>query len=411
MTDQTKISFDNTQYAFAAKSNGALKKANFLFSIMGKPWIVNTGLKITPLAIKWHIPFTKSLIRKTIFQQFVGGENLEQTAKVADKLEEYKVQVILDYGVEGKEGEENFEHARDEFEKVIDYAATQANIPFMSVKITGFARFSLLEKLDAAMHNTQGTLMKRYLAAVELLTAAEKEEWHRVRLRTQQLCEAAEKKNIGVLIDAEETWIQDPVDALTILMMDIFNTEKVVIYNTIQLYRHDRFRFLQDSFTAATERNFILGAKLVRGAYMEKERRRATELGYPSPIQPNKEACDKDYNDAVEFCIDRLDRIAVIVASHNEYSNLYTAELLDKKGLPHDHPHVHFSQLYGMSDNITFNLAKAGFSVSKYLPFGPIKDVIPYLMRRAQENSSVSGQTGRELSLIKKELQRRKQKA
>jgi proline dehydrogenase len=408
MTEQTKISFDNTQYAFAAKSNSELKKAGFLFSIMGKPWLVNAALKITPLAIKWHIPFTKTLIRKTIFQQFVGGENLNETAKVADKLEKYKVQVILDYGVEGKEGEDNFEHARDEFKKVIDYASTQPNIPFMSVKVTGFARFSLLEKLDDVMHKASGTLMKRYLAAVESLTAGEKEEWHKVRLRMQQLCEEGDKKNVGVLIDAEETWIQDPVDALTILMMDIFNKQKPVIYNTIQLYRHDRLQFLKDSYAAAAERNFILGAKLVRGAYMEKERNRAEDMNYPSPIQPDKEACDRDYNNAIEFCITHLDKIAVIVASHNEYSSLYTTKLLDKKGLPHNHPNVHFSQLYGMSDNITFNLAKSGCSVSKYLPFGPIKDVIPYLMRRAQENSSVSGQTGRELVLIKNEIKRRK---
>ena len=402
------ISFDNTQIAFAYKSDSQLKKAHFLFSSMGKPWLVNLGLKVTPYAIQWHLPFTKTVIRNTIFQQFVGGENLEETAKVADKLEPYKVQVILDYGVEGKEGEDNFEHARDEFKKVIDYAATQANIPFMSVKVTGFARFALLEKLDTTMNAATGTLMRRYLNAVELLPANEKEEWHSVRLRMLQVCEEADAKNIGVLIDAEETWIQGPVDALTILMMDTFNKTKAVVYNTLQLYRHDRLQFLKDSYTAAAERNFILGAKLVRGAYMEKERNRATEMNYPSPIQPDKESTDKDYNAAVEFCIEHLDKISMIVASHNEYSNLYTTQLLDKKGLPHHHPHVHFSQLYGMSDNITFNLAKSGCSVSKYLPFGPIKDVVPYLMRRAQENSSVAGQTGRELALIKKEMDRRK---
>lgn len=408
MTDQTKISFDNTAYAFAAKSDAELKQADFLFGLMGKPWLIKTALTLTPLAIKWGIPFTKTLIRKTIFKQFVGGETLEQTAKVADKLEAYHVQVILDYGVEGKEGEENFENARDEFKRVIDYAATQANIPFMSIKVTGFARFSLLEKLDTAMHQQQGSLMKRYLQAVESLTDAEKEEWHRVRLRTQQLCEEGDKKNIGILIDAEETWIQDPVDALTLLMMDVFNKKKPVIYNTLQLYRHDRLQFLKESYEAALEKGFILGIKLVRGAYMEKERNRAAAMNYPSPIQPDKESCDRDFNAAVAFCIEHLDKIAVIVASHNDYSNLYTTQLLDKKGLPHNHPHVHLSQLYGMSDNITFNLAKAGCSVSKYLPFGPIKDVVPYLMRRAQENSSVSGQTGRELVLIRKELHRRK---
>lgn len=408
MSNNKIISFDNTEIAFEYKNDSQLQKAHFLFSSMGKPWLVNLGLKVTPFAIKWKLPFTKTVIRKTIFQQFVGGETLEETAKVADKLEEYKVQVILDYGVEGKEGEENFEHARDEFKKVIAYAATQANIPFMSVKVTGFARFALLEKLDSAMNVAEGTLMKRYLTAVELLTPAEKEEWHRVRLRMLHICEEATAKNIGVLIDAEETWIQDPVDALTILMMDTFNKTKAVVFNTLQMYRHDRLQFLKDSHVAATERKFILGAKLVRGAYMEKERNRAAEMNYPSPIQPDKASSDKDYNAAVEFCVEHLDQISVIVASHNEYSNLYTTELLDKKGLPHNHPHVHFSQLYGMSDNITFNLAKSGCSVSKYLPFGPIADVIPYLMRRAQENSSVAGQTGRELGLISKEIKRRK---
>jgi len=407
MNEHPTISFDNTEYAFAAKTNKELKKAHFLFSAMGKPWLVKMGLNLTPLAIRWHIPFTQSAIRTTIFQQFVGGETLKETARVADKLEQYKVQVILDYGVEGKEGEDNFEHARDEFKKVIEYASTQANIPFMSIKVTGFARFALLEKLDTAMNSVEGTLMKRYLTAIEQLSAGEKEEWHRVRSRVLQLCELGAAKNIGVLIDAEETWIQDPVDALTMLMMDTFNKGKAVVYNTLQLYRHDRLQFLKDSYAAAVERDFILGAKLVRGAYMEKERKRAAEMQYPSPIQPDKASCDNDYNAAVEFCIEHIDKISLIVASHNEYSNLLTTQLLDKKGLPHDHKHVHFSQLYGMSDNITFNLAKAGCSVSKYLPFGPIKDVIPYLMRRAQENSSVSGQTGRELGLIKKEMKRR----
>ena len=259
------------------------------------------------------------------------------------------------------------------------------------------------------MHSSVGALMKRYHKIIELLSVEEKEEWHRAVNRLFKICETADTKKVGVLVDAEETWIQDPVDALTILMMDKYNKDKVIVYNTIQLYRHDRLAFLKDSYAAALERNFILGAKLVRGAYMEKERNRAVEMNYPSPIQPDKAATDIDYNSALEFCITHLDHIAVIVASHNEFSNLYATELLDQQNLTHHHPHIHFSQLYGMSDNITFNLAKAGCSVSKYLPFGPIKDVIPYLMRRAQENSSAVGQTGRELGLIKKELRRRKQ--
>lgn len=407
MNAPTHISFDDTAVAFAAKSDKELKRANFIFGIMGKPGLVKLGLKVTPWAIKWHFPFTKTAIRRTILKQFVGGETLAQTAKVVDKLAEFKVQVILDYGVEGKEGEANFEHARDEFINVINYAATQPNIPFMSIKVTGFARFALLEKMDEIMQRSSGTLMKRFLTAVEELTDDEKTEWHNIRLRMLKVCEAASAKNVGVLIDAEDSWIQEPIDALTIIMMDIFNKEKAVVYNTLQLYRHDRLQFLKDSHAAAVERNFILGAKLVRGAYMEKERNRAIELGYPSPIHETKEACDRDYNACIEYCINNIKKIAVMVASHNDHSNLYASKLLEEKGLPQDHPFVHYSQLFGMSDNITFNLAKAGCSVSKYLPFGPIKDVIPYLMRRAEENSSVSGQTGRELSLIKKEMKRR----
>ncbi|MFN0081990.1 MAG: proline dehydrogenase family protein [Ferruginibacter sp.] len=403
------ISFDNTEYAFAYKTDKQLKKAIFLFSAMGKPWLVSLGLNLMPAAIKLHIPFTKNVIRSTIFSQFVGGETLQETAVVAEKLGEYNVQVILDYGVEGgHDGEVGYDNATEEFIKVINYAATQSNIPFMSIKVTGLVRFGLLETIDTGMNAIEGPLMKRYTAVLDALSTDEQQEWKRVITRITKICQAGSDYNIGVLVDAEETWIQDPVDALTILMMLNFNKNKAVVYNTIQLYRHDRLQFLKDSCEAANEKSFILGAKLVRGAYMEKERKRATEKKYPSPIQPNKESTDRDYDDAVKFCIDNIDKVAIIVASHNEQSNSHATQLLDQKDLPHNHKHVHFSQLYGMSDNITFNLAKSGCSVSKYLPFGPIEDVIPYLMRRAQENSSVSGQMGRELALIKKETARRK---
>ncbi len=407
MSTDPQISFDNTEFAFQYKTDRELKKARFLFSAMGKGWLVKLGTRITPWAIKAGLPI-KGIVRNTIFAQFVGGETLDQTAIVARKLGEYNVKVILDYGVEGgDDGEQGFDHATEEFIRVINYAATQPNIPFMSIKVTGFARFSLLEKLDAMMHDRPGTLMKKYLQSIDELPVDEKEEWHKVRHRMMRICETAAEKKIGVLVDAEETWIQDPVDALTILMMDTFNKERCVVFNTIQHYRHDRLAFLKASHEAAVERGFILGAKLVRGAYMEKERKRAAEKNYPSPIQATKENSDKEYNEGLEYCVAHLDRISLIVASHNEYSNLYATQLLKQHGHSLNHPHIHWSQLYGMSDNITFNLAHAGCSVSKYLPFGPIKDVIPYLMRRAQENTSVKGQTGRELGLIKKELQRR----
>lgn len=401
------VSFENTANAFEYKTDKELKKAEFLFSSMGYASLVKLGTKLTPWMIRSGLP-VKKLIRDTIFSQFVGGETLEETASVARKLGEYHVQVILDYGVEGgEEGETGFEHACNEFIRVIEYAATQANIPFMSIKVTGFARFGLLERLHAAMDKTEGPLMRRYVQALETLAVAEKEEWLAVSKRMQRICETAANRKTGVLVDAEETWIQGPVDVLTILMMEQFNKGRVVVYNTIQLYRSDRLEFLHDSYEAAVQRDFILGAKLVRGAYMEKERKRAEAMGMVSPIQPDKESTDRDYNAGVQFSIEHLDRVGVIVASHNEYSNLYAVQLLQQRGLSLDHPHIHFSQLYGMSDNITFNLAKASCSVSKYLPFGPIKDVIPYLMRRAQENSSMAGQTGRELGLIRKELKRR----
>ena len=391
------ISFDNTENAFAYKSDKELKRAKFLFSTMGYPWFVQLGTRLTPFIMKTGLP-VHGIIRKTIFKQFVGGETLEETARVGTTLGKYGVQVILDYGVEGKEGEDSFDHATEEFIRVIHYAATQPNIPFISIKVTGLARFALLQTLNDAPRLRSGI----HDHEMEI------DEWDRVRERMYTICEAAAEKGVGVLIDAEESWIQDPIDRLTMEMMEIFNKEKVVVYNTIQLYRHDRLHFLKLSHQIAQQKKFLLGVKLVRGAYMEKERARAKDMGYASPIQPDKAASDSDYDQAVRYTIDHIDQIAVIVASHNESSNLLAAQLLDRKGLAHNHPHIHFSQLFGMSDNITFNLAKEGFNVSKYLPFGPIRDVIPYLMRRAQENSSVSGQTGRELALIKRELLRRK---
>ena len=371
---------------------------------MGIGWLVRLGTRLTPWAIKAGLPI-RGLIRNTIFDQFVGGENLEETAIVADKLEKFGVHVILDYGVEGNEGEESFEHSCEEFIRVIKYAATQPNMPFISIKVTGFARFALLEKLDKAATDHSGFTG---IVHTEVLTNEEKEEWDRVESRMNRIIAVAASTKVSVLVDAEETWIQDPVDAVTMQMMKKYNRERPIVYNTVQLYRSDRLQFLKESFKEADNNSFILGVKLVRGAYMEKERARAAELNYPSPIQPDKSSCDRDYNEAVKFSINNIDKIALIVASHNEHSNLYATELMHEKGITNSHPYVHFSQLYGMSDNITFNLAANGYQVSKYLPFGPIRDVIPYLMRRAQENSSVSGQTGRELGLIKKEIRRRK---
>lgn len=391
------LSFDNTKVAFECKTTKDLKSAKTLFSTMKYPILTQIGTRFTPFLMKTGLPIN-GLIRKTIFKQFVGGESLEATAPICEMLHQYGVGVILDYGVEGKESEQSFDRTTQEFIRVIKFAATQNNSPVIAIKVTGIARFELLKKLNEAPRLRSGVHENEQQLA----------EWGRVRQRMLQICEAAKAANIGVLVDAEESWIQDPIDRITMEMMEIFNKEQVVVYNTIQLYRHDRLDFLKMSHDIAQKQGFLLGVKLVRGAYMEKERARADEEGYPSPIQKDKDSTDLDYNRAVRYCVENIDSVGLVVATHNEASALYTAELLDQKGIEHDHPHVHFSQLYGMSDNITFNLAKEGYRASKYVPFGPIREVIPYLMRRAQENSSVKGQTGRELSLISQELERRK---
>ena len=391
------LSFENTENAFAHLTDKELKNARFLFQSMSYPWLVQMGTRLTPFIMRTGLP-VHGLIRKTLFKQFVGGETLENTEPVTQKLHSFGVEVILDYGVEGKEGEESFDTATEEFMRVIRYASTQTNIPFISIKVTGLARFGLLQSLNEAPRLRSGIHDHEW----------ELDEWDRVRDRMYAICELAAEKKIGVLIDAEESWIQDPVDRLCMEMMQLFNTTEAVVYNTVQLYRHDRLSFLKMSHRIAREKGFVLGVKLVRGAYMEKERARALEKGYDSPIQPDKAASDRDFNAAVQFCLENLGDIAVVVASHNENSNQLAAATMDRLGIARNHSRVHFSQLYGMSDHITFNMAREGFRVSKYLPFGPIREVIPYLMRRAQENTSVSGQTGRELTLIQRELQRRK---
>ena len=393
------LSLDNTQIAFAYKSTAELKRARFLFTVIQSPIIVSLATKLTPALMNSGLP-VNGLIRSTIFNQFVGGETLEETARVAKQLGAYGVQVILDYGVEAKEGEENFDNVTEKIMEALAFAATQNNIPFVSIKLTGIASLQLLETLNEAPRLRSG------IHDSEIEDAA----WERVKERMYAICDLASEKGVGILLDAEETWIQDPIDRLAIELMAEYNKKKVVVYNTYQLYRNDRLHFLQLSHKIAKEKNFKLGAKLVRGAYMEKERLRAKEQGVASPIHLDKEATDKDFNEAAAFCIQNKETISFILASHNEESNLKIAQFMIEKGIAANDPHVHFSQLYGMSDPISFNMAKEGYNVSKYLPFGPIKDVIPYLMRRAEENSSVNGQTSRELLFIRQELARRKAK-
>lgn len=384
------LSFDNTEIAFRYRNNKQLKKANFLFSAIESSSLTKIGIGLTNLAFKLRLPI-QGILKTTIFNQFCGGETMQEAAETSKILGKYNVSVALDYGVEGKASEADYDQAVPEFVKAIKYAATQKNIPFIPIKVTGFARFSLLEKIH----------IQKPLSAEELV------EWERVVVRINTICQVAFDANIMILVDAEESWIQQPVDDLTDRMMEKFNTEKGLIFNTFQMYRHDRLAYLEISHNRALSKNYILGAKIVRGAYMEKERTRAKEQGYQDPIQPNKAATDTDYDSAVLYCINHVDTIACFFGTHNEYSCKQAAKLMNDKNIAHDSERVYLAQLFGMSDNITFNLADAGYNACKYLPYGPVKEVVPYLMRRAQENTSVKGQTGRELSLIKKELKRR----
>ncbi|MCD6011099.1 MAG: proline dehydrogenase [Flavipsychrobacter sp.] len=382
--------FENTEIAFKYRSNKELKLANFLFTSMSSPLLTSIGMKLTKFAIDWRLP-VKGLIKWTLFDHFCGGETMEEAAKTAEGIAKYGVSTIMDYGVEGKESEEDFDKAVPEFIKAIKFSSTQKNIPFISIKVTGFAYFSLLEKIHAG----------------ETLTEDDKKAWGRVQNRIDQICKAGAEHNIMVLIDAEESWIQKPVDDLADAMMERYNKTKVIVYNTYQLYRHDRLVFLKESYELAHSKKYLLGAKLVRGAYMEKERLRAAEKGYPSPIQPDKKTTDRDYDEAADFCLKHLGGIGLFIGTHNETSCLNVARYMYTNQVPANTEKVWFSQLYGMSDNISFNLAHEGYNVAKYLPYGPVKDVLPYLMRRAQENTSVKGQTGRELALIRREIKRR----
>ena len=399
MNVSMNISLDNTQNAFAYKSNADLRKARFLFTVIQNPLVVSLATSVTPFLMKSGLPIN-GLIRSTIFKQFVGGETLEDSARVTKQLGAYGVQVILDYGVEAKEGEENFDNVADKIIEAVEFAATQKNVPYVSVKLTGLASLNLLETLNEAPRLRSGIHDSE----------SQNAEWERVRERMFAICDIANEKGVGILLDAEETWIQDPIDRLAFELMGVYNKGKVVVYNTYQLYREDRLHFLKLSYKLAVEGNFLLGAKLVRGAYMEKERERAIAMNYPSPIHIDKEATDRDFDAAALFCLEHKETISLILASHNEQSNLLTAQKMIELGMSNNDERVHFSQLFGMSDHISFNMALENYNVSKYLPFGPIQEVIPYLMRRAQENSSVNGQTNRELLLIRKELARRKAK-
>jgi proline dehydrogenase len=385
-----EISFDNTQIAFSGMSNADLNRAYWLFKVININFLVKIGPPITNAAIKIGLPIAP-LIRATIFKQFCGGESISDCANTIRHLHKYKIGTILDYSVEGESTEQAFDATCDETIATIKRAQNDSAIPFCVFKITGLARFGLLEKLDAQ----------------QSLTEVEVKEFERVKERVRKICQTAYDLNVRIFIDAEESWIQKTIDQLAMDMMRLFNRERVMVYNTFQFYRHDSLEIMKNFDATLKAEGVMMGLKLVRGAYMEKERKRAEELNYPSPIQPDKASSDKDYDLGLLYCIENINRVAICAGTHNEKSSKYLVDLMNKYNIVANDERIYFSQLLGMSDNLSYNLADAGYNVAKYVPYGPVKSVLPYLFRRAQENTAIAGQMGRELSLILKEKKRR----
>jgi proline dehydrogenase len=383
--------FNNTKVAFALKTDTELDRAYFLFKMIDSEPLVRIGTAVTNFALKAHLP-VEGLIRATVFDHFCGGTTEDDCLTVVDKMFTKGVSSVLDYSVEGKEEEAQFDAALEMTLKTIEFAKERAAIPFAVFKPTGFGRFYLYEKIGEKLP----------------LTVQEQKEWDKVVARFDMVCKAAYEKDVALLIDGEESWMQDAADDIVTDMMRKYNKEKAIVFNTLQLYRHDRLDYLKKLHAQASAEGFYIGMKLVRGAYMEKENKRAEENGYPTPICECKEATDVNYDATVVYMMEHLESMAIFAGTHNELSSYKLIELMEAKGVLKNDPRIWFGQLYGMSDNISYNLAAHGYNVAKYLPFGPVRDVMPYLIRRAEENTSVAGQTSRELNLLKTERDRRK---
>lgn len=390
MSINPHLSFDNTATAFASKSNGELKRAHFLFSLMNMPWLVRIGTATISTALKLHLP-VKYLVKKTIFAHFCGGESITDTQPAIDKLADSNIKTILDFSAEGEESENEFDKTTSEQLRIIDYASQSDHIPFTVMKISGVASNELLEKIQGK----------------ETLTKIEEETYQRVKDRVQSIAQKSFDLNVRLMIDAEETWIQESIDAMTYELMTQYNKKKPIIWNTFQMYRHDMLDNLKNAHLKAKGEGYWLGAKLVRGAYMEKERVKAQEEGRADPIQPNKEATDKDFDAGVKFCVENKE-IGLFAGTHNDQSSMYLTKMMSEHGLKNNDPNFWFGQLYGMSDHISFSLANEGYNVAKYVPYGPVEKVLPYLFRRADENTAVAGQSSREYLLVSQELRRRR---
>jgi len=393
MSVKPKISFENLEVAFASKTDAELRKMYYIFGTMNNNLAVSLGIKLADLAFALKLPIN-GIMKKTMFGHFCGGESIDDCEKSVKKLAEFRVKTILDYSVEGKGDEESFEATKNEILRTIERSGRDGNIPFAVFKVTGLGDFKIMTKIQEG----------------KKLSQKEETAFQKLEKRVDDLCLAAYNAGTKILIDAEDSWYQDTLDILVYCAMEKYNKKSCVVYNTYQMYRHDMLQRLKDNHQEALEKGYFLGAKLVRGAYMEKERERALKKGYPSPIQPDKASTDRDYNAAVKYCVENIQTIHLVSGSHNEQSNMLLTELIGEHGLAENDERVYFAQLYGMSDNITFNLADAGYNVVKYVPYGPVEKVMPYLSRRAEENTSVAGQSSREFDLIKKELSRRKEK-
>ena len=383
--------FNDTQVAFALKTDTELERAYFLFKMIDNEPLVRIGTAVTNFALKAHLP-VESLIRVTVFDHFCGGTTEDDCLSVVDKMFTKGVSSVLDYSVEGKEEEEQFDAALQMTLKTIEFAKERKAIPFAVFKPTGLGRFYLYEKIGEK----------------QPLTLEEQNEWNRVVSRFDLICKMAHDKDVALLIDAEESWMQDAADELVTDMMRKYNKKKAIVFNTLQLYRWDRLDYLKKLHNQAKVAGFYIGMKIVRGAYMEKENNRAEEMGYPTPICESKDTTDINYDATMTYMMDNLDVMSIFAGTHNESSSYKLIEMMESRGISKNDNRIWFGQLYGMSDNISYNLAKYGFNVAKYLPFGPVRDVMPYLIRRAEENTSVAGQTSRELNLLKTERQRRK---
>lgn len=385
------LDFNNSEVAFKMRSNEELRQMNWLFKMMNKPWLVKWGSVAGLLAIRFKLPLVKRILKKTVYRQFCAGETLLESKSIIERMGQFNVKSILDYGAEGKETEADFNFTMNNTIRSIDFSEEVDNIPVVSIKITGLARFNLLEKVHKG----------------ETLTIAEQKEFEGVRKRLEAICYNGHIKNIQVYIDAEETWIQNAVDILAYSMMKLYNTKKAIVFNTYQLYTTNALESMKKGHQLAKQQGYIFGSKIVRGAYIDKERERAKKMGYPSPIQPDKASTDRDFNLAIKYAVENIEDISLCCATHNSDSCSYYAQLLTDAGIAANHEHVMFSQLYGMSDNLTFNLGHSGYNTSKYLPYGPVFDVVPYLIRRAQENTSVTGEMSREFEIIHREMKRR----